>query len=1053
MFVEFFIKRPRFAAVCSIIIVLIGLICLPLLPISQYPQIAPPQISVTTNYIGANAQVVESAVTTPLEQQINGVEGMKYMTSTSSNDGTSEINIVFNQDRDLDAALVDVQNRVQSAQSRLPAEVKNTGISIAKNSTAMVLIYALYSEDGRYSNSFLSNYADRFVKDSLKRVKDVGNIIIFGERKFAMRLWLDPNKLASRDLTASDVVKALQEQNVQVAAGQIGQPPSSENQSIQMSVRATGRLETPQQFDDLIIKTGSEGSLVRLRDVGRTELGAENYSTLLHFQGQQTVGLAIFQLPNANALEVSKGVKAQMEKLSANFPPGLKARLVVDATDVVTESIHEVMWTLLGAILLVIAVIYIFLQDWKTTLIPAITIPVSLIGTLAFLKIFGFSINTLTLFGITLATGLVVDDSIVVIENIERFIKEKGMPPAIAAVEAMKEIFGAVIATSLVLIAVFVPIAFFPGTTGQLYKQFALTIAFSIAISAFNAVTLTPALSALLLGHKHDQLPIFDKINEIINKARHVYNVALQTCIKHKVKVLAVFAVLMALTYFLFKIVPSGFVPNEDQGYFITMVQGPEGTSLAQTQRTIDKVVYALSKVPEVENVFSVAGFSFAGNGSNKALLFTSLKPLEERKGAEHSAAAVVNKLRGMFMGIPDAIVMPFEPPAIQGIGSFGGFQFEITDQGTHDLGTLSSATQAVVGAGSKSPVLSGLMSTFTANDPQLQVDVDRFKAKQLDVSLQDIYSTLQIYLGSMYVNDFDYLNQVYRVYVQADEQFRGNPENIGQFYVRSQTGSMIPLSNLLSAKQTYSAQTINHYNMFRSTEINGTPKPGFSTGQAMAAMEATARKVLPQGMSFEWSGTALEELESGSQAASIFVISFIFVFLILVAQYESFMNPVIILMAVPLAIFGALSFQFARGLQNDVFCQIGLVMLIGLSSKNAILIVEFANQLREKGMSVVDAAKQAAAIRFRPIVMTSLAFILGILPLVVATGAGSASRHSMGTAVFGGMLVSSVLNLLLVPVLYIMVISMRERFMAPLKKTVKSEKVVEVQAVEAQAE
>jgi HAE1 family hydrophobic/amphiphilic exporter-1 len=1028
MFIEFFVKRPRFAAVCSIIIVLMGLLALPSLPVAQYPEIAPPQITVNAHYIGANAQVVESAVTTPLEQEINGVKGMKYMTSTSSNDGTCGVTIVFETGTDLDAALVEVQNRVQTAEARLPAEVKLTGVNIAKNSPAMVFVYGLYSENAKYSNSFISNYADRYIKDQLKRVEGVGNIIIFGERKFAMRLWLDPGKLAARKLTATDIVKALKEQNVQVAAGQIGEPPADENQAIQMSVKASGRLETPEQFEDLIVKSGG-GSLVRLKDVGRAELGSESYSSQLRYKGQEAVGIAVFQLPEANSLEVGNKVKKELAKLYKSFPPGLVAVQVVDATSVISDSIREVIFTLLGAILLVIAVIYVFLQDWKTTLIPVITIPVSLLGTFAFLKLFGFSINTLTLFGITLATGLVVDDAIVVIENIERFIKEKGMPPAIAAVEGMKEVFGAVIATSLVLIAVFVPIAFFPGTTGQLYKQFALTIASSIAISAFNAITLTPALSALLLGHKHEHFPIFDKINEFIQKSRDFYSKWLNIIIQNKNKAIAVFIALIVITFGLTKFVPSGFIPNEDQGWFLTMVQAPEGTSLEKTRQIVDKVEAVIASVPEVEGGFSVGGFSFSGAAPNKGMLFTRLKPLEERKGAGKSANAIVNKLRGQLLGMPDAIVVAFEPPAIRGVGSFGGFQFEIKDDGTHDLNTLAMSTRAVIGTGMKSPVLSGLMSTFTANDPQLRVDVDRFKAKQLDVSLNEIYSTLQIFLGSMYVNDFDYLNRVYRVYAQADQEFRNNPDSIGQFYVRSENNNMIPLSNLVSVSQTYAPQIINHYNMFRSTEITGSPTPGKSSGQAIAEMESIAKKVLPAGMTFEWSGTALEEMESASKAAMIFLISFIFVYLILVAQYESFVNPLIIIMAVPMAFFGALSAQFFRGLQNDVFCQIGLVMLIGLASKNAILIVEFANQLREKGFSIVDAAKQAAAIRFRPIIMTSLAFILGIFPLVVATGAGSASRNSMGTAVFGGMIVSTLFNLLLIPVLYITVMTIRENF------------------------
>lgn len=1030
MSVDFFVKRPIFSAVCSVIIVLMGLISIPTLPISQYPQIAPPQVSVVSNYIGANAQVVESAVTTPLEQAINGVEGMKYMTSTSSNDGTSTINIVFDLDRNLDAAVVDVQNRVQSVTGRLPAEVKSTGVTISKNSTAMVLVYGVFDRSGKYDDLFISNYVDRYVTDAIKRVKGVGQVTIFGERKFAMRLWLDPTKLASRNLTASDVVQALQEQNVQVAAGQIGQPPSDENQMIQMSIKAGGRLQDASQFEDMVIKAGQDGSLVRLRDVGRTELGAETYASNLRYKGKNAIGLAIFQLPSANSLEVAKGVKTELLRLSKSFPPGFTMVEVVDATKVVNESITEVLWTLAGSILLVVGVIYLFLQNWRTTIIPAITIPVSLIGTFVFLKLFGFSINTLTLFGITLATGLVVDDAIVVIENIERFIQEKGMTPFRASIEALGEVFGAVIATSLVLIAVFVPIAFFPGTAGQLYKQFAMTISFSIFISAFNALTLTPALSAILLSQKHQKESwFFHKVNQVIQWLRDVYARILGVTVQTKALVLIVFALLLAITYALFKIVPTGFVPNEDQGYIMALVQAPEGTSLQGTKRTLDKVEAIMGKDPDIEGVFSVGGFSFAGNGPNKAMMFANLKPLEERQGKEHAASAIVDRLRGQLMGMPEALIIPMEPPAIQGVGNFGGFQFEIKDEGGHELTELDGLTHSLIDTGNKTPVLGGLFTGFTANDPQLQVNVDRLKAKQLGIPLSDIFSTMQILLGSAYVNDFDYLNRVYRVYVQADEQFRKNPDSIGQFYVRSQNSGMVPLSNLVNVKQTYSAQLISHYNLFRSTEVTGSPKPGFSSGQAIQEMEKLAQKILPQGFSYEWSGTAREEQESGEKAAFIFALSFIFVFLILAAQYESLFDPVIILMAVPLSIMGALGAQWLRGFQNDIYCQIGLVMLIGLSSKNAILIVEFANQLRAKGLSITEAAIESAKIRFRPIIMTSLAFILGILPLAFAAGAGSISRNSMGNTVLGGMIISTTLNLLLVPVLYILISRLSDRF------------------------
>jgi hydrophobic/amphiphilic exporter-1 (mainly G- bacteria), HAE1 family len=1038
MFIEFFARKPVFAAVCSIIIFFIGLISIPSLPVAQYPQLAPPQITVTTNYIGANAQTVETAVTTPLEQAINGVQGMKYITSTSGNDGTSMINVIFNQDRSLDDALLDVQTRVKQVEARLPAEVKMTGITIDKYSSAMILMYVLHSKNGEYDSSFLSNYADRYMKDYIKRVDGVSNVMIFGERKFAMRLWLDPFKLASRGLTASDVVNALSEQNVQVSAGQVGGAPSNKSQTVQMNITTSGRLKSPDEFNDIIIKTGQNG-LVRLKDVGRAELGAEDYSLISHFNGQDAVGIGIYQLPSANALSVATKVKKQVAELEKSFPPGIVNELSIDASKVVTESIKEVLITLLGSILLVIAVIYVFLQNWRTTIIPVITIPVSLVGTFVLLKLFGFSINTLTLFGIVLATGLVVDDAIIVVENIERFIREKRMSPMNAAIEGMKEIFGAVIATSLVLIAVFVPVAFFPGTTGQLYKQFALTIAFAITISAFVSITLTPAMSALLLRRKIKHMPIFDKVNAVLDNITEKYKQLLGLVLSHQKIVLIGFGILLGATILLFKIVPQSFVPVEDQSYFMSMVQAPEGTSLEGTQKIINKVDAIIRKDPDVKDSFTFAGYSFTGISANKGILYVILKPLDERKGSNHSCKEVVNRLNAELAGLPDAIVASFEPPAVDGIGTVGGFQFEIKDQANHDLDTLNTATQNVIAEGSKSPKLTGLFTTFTANSPQLDIKVDKFKAKQMGLSLNDIYSTIQVFLGSAYVNDFNYLNKIYRVYVQADKSFRTTPDSIGQLYVRGQNGAMMPLSNLITTSKIYTSETINHYNLLRSAEITGSSPAGVSTGQAIKEMEAVAKKALPQNFSYEWSGLALEQQESGSQTIVIFLLSFIFVFLILVAQYENIFSPIIILLAVPLAIFGAMLAQLTRGLENDVFCQIGLVMLIGLASKNAILIVEFANQLREQGLQIVEAVSQAAIIRFRPIVMTSLACILGILPLVLATGAGSASRKTMGTAVFGGMIVSTILNLLLVPVLYILITSFQEKIKQNRKLEIKA--------------
>ena len=1029
MFVDFFIRRPVFSTVCSLVIVLVGAISIPTLPVAQYPALAPPQITVTGNYTGASAQVVESAVTTPLEQAINGVEGMKYISSTSSNDGTSNIVVTFDVSRDIDLAAVDVQNRISSAQGRLPNEVKTTGITVKKNSSNFVLGAAFYSEHGEYGDLFLSNYIDLYVKDALKRVKGVGDVIIFGERKYAMRLWLDPVRLAGRGLTAPDVVAALAEQNVQVAAGAIGKPPAPAGQNFQVSVRVLGRLSDPAEFQNLIVKSYPDGSLVRLKDVGTADLGAEDYSTGLRFNGRIGAGVGVLQLPNANALDVDKAVRAELESLAKRFPPGLKCEVAFDTTTFVGDSIREVLLTLLQAIVLVILVIFLFLQNGRTTLIPAITIPVSLVGTFAFVKLFGFSINTLTLFGITLATGLVVDDAIVVIENIERHIHDFGQSAREASSAAMAEVAGAVIATSLVLVAVFVPVALFPGTTGRLYRQFALTIAFSISISAFNALTLSPSLAALLLQRKKKEAGrFFSAVNRGIGAATSRYQRALRGLLGRRKLAVLLFLVGLALTSWVWTRVPTGFVPEEDQGYFIIVVQGPEGTSLDYTTRVCIEAEKEIRKIPEVVNIFSVPGFGFDATGPNRALLFATLKPTGDRKREAQSAAGIIGRLRGPLISIPGAVVVPVSPPSIQGIGSFGGFQYELLDQGGSTLAGMAAASQQLMAEGRKSPRLQAIFSTFTANDPQLLVRIDREKAKSLGVSLDQIAGALQIYMGSAYVNDFDLNNRSYRVYVQAAERFRSKPQDLKQFYVRSGKGAMVPLDSLLSVENTTSPQIISHYNLFRSIEINGSPAPGASSGEAIAEMEKISRKVLPLGLGYEWTGLSLEQLQSAGQSVLIFGLGGFFVYLVLCAQYESFALPFTIMLGVPLAILGALSAQWVRGLQNDAFCQVGLVMLIGLASKNAILIVEFSEQLRGKGMTITEAAVEAARVRLRPILMTSFAFILGVLPLVFAKGAGEASRHSLGTTVFGGMLVSTALNLFFIPLLYVVVETLRER-------------------------
>jgi HAE1 family hydrophobic/amphiphilic exporter-1 len=1028
MIVDTFIRRPILASVCSLVIILAGAMAIPTLPIAQFPELTPPTVSVNAFYQGASAEIVESAVTQPIEQALNGVEGMKYITSSSASNGSSSVTVTFDVNRNIDVAAVDVQNRVSQVEGRLPNEVKAVGISVTKSGQNFVLAAGVYADNDQYDPLFISNYLDRFVRDDLQRVPGVGSIQIFGERKYAMRLWLDPDRLAGRGITAGEVVGALREQNVQVAAGQIGSQPARAGQQYQISVRAVGRLSEPGEFDNIILKRTPDGTLVRLKDVGRTELGAEDYNTALRYKGKDGIAVGVTQLPTANSMQVYRDVSAEIERLSKQFPPGLRFEMAFDTTRVVSESIREVITTLLEAIVLVILVMFLFLQNWKTTLIPAITIPVSLIGTFAFVKLFGFSINTLTLFGITLATGLVVDDAIVVIENIERHIHEHHLPAREAASEAMAEVTGAVIATALVLGAVFVPVAFFPGTTGRLFQQFALTIAFSMAISAFNALTLTPALAGILLSRvEKPKGMFFNGVNRVINGGTAAMVSGLKRLIRVRALVALVFVAMLGATYWVYTRVPTGFVPDEDQGYIFIIIQAPQGASLDYTMAIEKQVEQIVGRMPEIQEVFGVGGFGFAGSGPNQGILFCMLKDFSERKGDQHSAKAVVGQLFGQFSEITGAQVFPFLPPSVS-IGNFGGFQYELLDQTGGPIENLAAAARRLAGEANRTPGVTGVFTQFTADDPQLIVTIDREQAKSLGISLTDITQTMQILLGSAYVNDFDFNNRSYRVYVQADSQFRANPRDIERYSVRSSSGQMMPLSNVVSIREGTAPQSIGHYNLFRSVSINGSPAPGYSSGQALKAMEELSARALPQGMTFAWGGLSQEEIEAGAQSTIIFALGLLLVYLTLAAQYESLTLPFIILLSVPLAIMGALLAQWGRGLIDDVFCQIGLVMLIGLSAKNGILIVEFAEQLRHRGLSIAEAAVEAARIRLRPILMTSLAFILGVMPLVFATGAGQGARHSVGTAVAGGMLASTFLNLAFIPVLYVVVKSLTER-------------------------
>ena len=1029
MFADFFIQRPVFSTVTSLFIVIAGAVCIPFLPIAQFPELAPPQIQVASIYTGADATAVESSVTIILEQAINGVEGMRYMTSSSGNDGSSVITIVFELSRPLDIAAVDVQNRVSGVMGRLPNEVKNTGVTITKVSTLFIMAAGFYSLNNRYDNEFISNYIDIYVKDALKRVPGVADVQIFGERKYSMRLWLDPARLAARGLTASDAVSALSQQNVQIASGQVGAQPAASNQMFQISVRAVGRLVEPEQFNNIILKSGNNGSLVRLIDVGYAELGAEDYSARLRFNGYDGVGIGVTQLPTANAIAVYTAVHSELERLAKRFPPGLQYKIAFDTVTFVSDSIKEVLKTLAEAIFFVMLVMLIFLQDWRSTLIPGVAIPVSLIGAFAFIRLLNFSINTLTLFGIVLATGLVVDDAIVVIENIQRHMSQEHTDSHAAASVAMSEVTGAVVATSMVLVSVFVPVAFFPGTTGLLYKQFALTIAFSIAISAFNSLTFTPSLSALLLRPEKEKKNIFFRsVQHLIHRTTAYYVVGAKKALKLRYVMLVLFFAGLAATYAVYKMVPTGFVPDEDQGWFMVTVQAPQGASVEYTSNAVRQVEAIASKDKDIVGTFSVIGFSFTGNGPNKAMVFLTLKNINQRPGKENSAQAILNRMRGPLFTLSDIQAFPFLPPPIAGVSSLGGFTFEVQDEGGNTVQQLYNVTQKLVREGNTRHDLAGLFSPFTANDPQFVVNIDRARAYSLQVPMQQVSDALQVYMGSAYVNDFTFNNRAYRVYLQADQPFRRKPQDISNLYVRSAAGTMIPLDNVVNITESTSPQVITHYNLFRSAEIDGAAGPGYSSGQAIQAMDAVAKKNLPLGFNYSWSGLSLEEIRSGSQSALLFALGLLLVYLTLSAQYESFILPFIIMLAVPMAMLGALIAQVLRGQLNDVYCQIGLVMLIGLASKNAILIVEFAEQLRHKGLSVKEAAVEAARIRLRPILMTSFAFILGVLPLVFASGAGAESRHSVGTTVFGGMIVSTVLNLFFIPVLYVIVKSLTER-------------------------
>ncbi len=1035
MFVNFFIDRPIFAAVLAIVIVVAGAVAIPFLPIAQYPEITPPQVVVQATYPGASAEVVEQTVATPIEQQVNGVENMIYMSSRSGSDGTMTLTVTFKVGTDLDIAAVNVQNRVAIAQAKLPQDVVRQGLSITKQSPDLVEIVALTSPDGSRDELYLSNYATLQVVDVLARVPGVGQVQVFNGRDYGMRVWLNPDTLASLGLTAGDVAAAVREQNLQAAAGQIGQPPAPRGQQFQYTVTTRGRLSTPAEFEDIILRSRSDGSVLRLRDVGRVELGAQSYGSFGRVGGKPAALIGIFQLPDANALDVSRGVQTAMARLAPSFPSGVTSTRPYNTTEFVRVSIEEVVETLLIAIGLVILTVYVFLQDWRTTLIPTLTIPVSLVGTFAVISVFGFSINTLTLFGLVLAIGIVVDDAIVVVENAQRHLDEEAIAPREAARRAMTEVTGPVIATSLVLMAVFIPIAFLPGITGQLYRQFALTIAVAVALSTVNAMTLSPALCALLLRPAAaTRRPWLARVwNASFARLTGGYDWTVRHTVRRTGLALVMLAVLSGAAYLLVRTVPTGFAPTEDQGYLLVNVQLPDAASLERTDAVVRQIEQILLETPGVETMVAIGGRSFISgvNGPNVASLFPRLAPWSEREEPELQANAILARLRARLGAIQEAVVVVFPPPPIRGISSGGGFQLELQSVAGGSLEELGTVAGQMIGAARQRPELAAAYTAFRPGVPQLDAQVDRVKSKALGVPISDVFESLQIFLGSLYVNDFNAFGRVWRVQLQAEPSYRAVPSDVARLYVRSQNGQsgrngqpgqMVPLSTLVTVRPITGPDTISHYNLYRSAQITGDTAPGASSGQGIAVMEDLARRFLPPGMAYEWTGLAFQEIEAGSWAPFVFALSALFVFLVLAAQYESWLVPLAVILAVPLGVLGALGALWLGGLANDVYAQIGLGLLIGLAAKNAILIVEFAKVRREQGLDLGEAARQAARIRFRPILMTSFAFILGSFPLVVATGAGAASRHSIGTTVVGGMLAVTALGVLLVPAFYVAV-------------------------------
>jgi multidrug efflux pump len=1031
---KFFIDRPIFAGVLSLLVFLAGLIAVRSLPISEYPEVVPPSVVVRAQYPGANPQVIAETVATPLEEAINGVENMLYMSSQATTDGLMTLTVTFKLGTDPDKAQQMVQNRVSRAEPRLPEEVKRLGVVTIKSSPDLTMVVHLLSPSGRYDMTYLRNYAVLNVKDRLARVEGVGDVQLFGSGDYSMRVWLDPQKVAQRGLSAADVVAAIRGQNVQAAAGVVGASPGLSGVDVQLSVNAQGRLQSEDEFGDIIVKTSADGAVTRLRDIAGLELGASDYSLRSLLDNKDAVAVPIFAAPGSNAIAISDGVRATMADIKKAMPEGVDYEIVYDPTQFVRASIESVVHTLLEAIALVVLVVILFLQTWRASIIPLLAVPVAVVGTFAVMHLFGFSINALSLFGLVLAIGIVVDDAIVVVENVERNI-EAGLSPRDATYRAMREVSGPIIAIALVLVAVFVPLAFISGLTGQFYRQFALTIAISTVISAVNSLTLSPALAALLL-RSHDAPKdaltrgmdrvlgrFFRAFNRVFSRGAGAYSGGVTKAISRKTLMLGLYLVLAAATVGLFKAVPSGFVPAQDKQYLIGFAQLPDGATLDRTEEVIRRMNDIALKQPGVEHAVSFPGLSINGftNSSNSGIVFTTLKPFDERKSKDQSAAAIAGQLNQQFGQIQEAFVMMFPPPPVQGLGTTGGFKLQLEDRASLGFAALDSALKAFMAKATQTPELAGMFSSYQVNVPQLYADIDRTKARQLGVPVTDIFDTMQIYLGSLYANDFNKFGRTYSVRVQADAAFRARAEDIGLLKVRSASGEMVPLSALMKVTPTFGPERAMRYNGFLSADVNGGPAPGYSSGQAQDAIKRIAAETLPPGISYEWTELTYQEILAGNSALWVFPLAVLLVFLVLAAQYESLTLPLAILLIVPMGLLAAMTGVWLSKGDNNVFTQIGLMVLVGLSAKNAILIVEFARELEFAGRSPLQAAIEASRLRLRPILMTSLAFVMGVLPLVLASGAGAEMRRAMGVAVFAGMIGVTAFGLFLTPVFYVL--------------------------------